>query len=200
MGNTVPRELRTWGDEVGIFARRWWWTLAVIVVMTWLPPVPAVQVAFTWAVLALVLLGAAWAILTARRMTRRSDEKWKRDVGRRIHRSWVDVAIRLGLGVPDYTTRGTVPPAIGYPAWDGWKCSLRVSLPQGLGREHLQAQTGLLAQAFGARRAVAPALQRGEQGSPRGGHDTFRGSDFRLPKRQNGHMVRDGLRCLVQHQ
>lgn len=27
MGNTVPYELRTWGDEVGIFARCWWWTL-----------------------------------------------------------------------------------------------------------------------------------------------------------------------------
>ena len=47
-----------------------------------------------------------------------------------------------------------MPPAISYPTWDGWTCILRVSLPQGLGREHLQAQTGLLAQAFGARRAV----------------------------------------------
>lgn len=41
MGDTVPRDLRTWGDELGIFARRWWWTLAVIALMTWLPPVRA---------------------------------------------------------------------------------------------------------------------------------------------------------------
>ena len=148
MGNTVPHELRTWGDEAGIFARRWGWTFAVIVVMTWLPPVPAVQVAFNWAILALVLLVAAWVILTARRMPRRPDEKWKRDVGRSIHRSWVAVAIRLGLGVPDYTTRGTVPPSVSYPVWDGWTCILRVSLPQGLGCEHLQAQTGLIGSSF----------------------------------------------------
>ncbi|MCC4908461.1 FtsK/SpoIIIE domain-containing protein [Microbacterium sp. cx-59] len=154
MGNTVPRELRTWGDEVGIVARRWWWALAVIVAMTWRPPVPAVQVAFNWAILVLVLLVAAWVILTARRMPHRPDEKWKRDVGRGIYRSWTAVAMRLGLAVPDYSARGTVPPSVSYPVWDGWTCNLHVSLPQGLGREHLQAQTGLLAQAFGARRAV----------------------------------------------
>ncbi len=154
MGHTVPRGLRTWGDEFGMFARRWWWTLPIIGLMTWLPPVPAVHTAFNWVVLGFVVLVAIWAISTARRMPRRPEEKWKRDVGRNIHGSWAAVATRLGLGVPDHTTRGTVSPAISYPVWDEWTCILRVSLPQGLGREHLQAQTGLLAQAFGARRAV----------------------------------------------
>ncbi|MDQ1217457.1 FtsK/SpoIIIE domain-containing protein [Microbacterium arborescens] len=38
--------------------------------------------------------------------------------------------------------------------WEGWTCAVGVVLPQGLGREHLQAQADLLAQAFGARRAT----------------------------------------------
>ena len=154
MGNTVPRDLRTWGDEIGIFFRRWWWTLLIVVVMTWLPPVPAVQVAFNLALMTLVGLIASWAFVTARRMPRRADDKWKRDVGRNILATWPNVAMRLGLGVQDYTTRGTVYPSISYPAWDEWTCVLQVSIPQGLGREHLQAQTGLLAQAFGASRAT----------------------------------------------
>lgn len=154
MGDTIPRYLRTWGDETGIFFRRWWWTLLVVGLMTWLPPVPAVQVGFNLALLALVGLIAAWAFLTARRMPRQADEKWKRDVGRNILTTWPNVAMRLGLGVQDHTTRGTVYPSICYPAWDEWTCVLQVSIPQGLGREHLQAQTGLLAQAFGASRAT----------------------------------------------
>lgn len=154
MGDTIPRDLRTWGDETGIFFRRWWWTLLVVGLMTWLPPVPAVQVGFNLALLALVGLIAAWAFLTARRMPRQADEKWKRDVGRNILTTWPNVAMRLGLGVQDHTTRGTVYPSISYPAWDEWTCVLQVSIPQGLGREHLQAQTGLLAQAFGASRAT----------------------------------------------
>ena len=154
MGNTVPRDLRTWGDEIGIFTHRWWWTLPVVGVMTWLPPVPAVQIAFNLALMTLVGLIASWAFVTARRMPRRADDKWKRGVGRDILATWPNVAMRLGLGVQDYTTRGTVYPSISYPAWEEWTCVLKVSIPQGLGREHLQAQTGLLAQAFGASRAT----------------------------------------------
>lgn len=47
MGAPVPRQLRSWGDEVGILIRRWWWVAALVFVISWLPPVPAVQVAFT---------------------------------------------------------------------------------------------------------------------------------------------------------
>jgi S-DNA-T family DNA segregation ATPase FtsK/SpoIIIE len=47
-----------------------------------------------------------------------------------------------------------VVPAISTPVWNGWTCAVGVSLPQGLGREHLQAQADLLAQAFAARRAT----------------------------------------------
>ena len=61
----------------------------------------------------------------------------------------------------DYTTRGTVTPAISAPVWDGWTAVIHVALPQGLGREHLQAQTGLLAQAFGARRAAVDGTHIG---------------------------------------
>ena len=45
MGNTVPRELRTWGDEVGIFVRRWGWTLAVIEQVIELPKGKSTNVA-----------------------------------------------------------------------------------------------------------------------------------------------------------
>lgn len=154
MPATMPRELRSWGDEVGILLRRWWWVAAVVVVVSWLPPVPVVQMTFTVGCLALIALLGVWVTVTARRMPRRPEDKWKRDVSRKIVASWPDVAIRVGLGLPGYGTRGMVVPAISTPVWEGWTCAVGVALPQGLGREHLQAQVDLLAQAFGAHRAT----------------------------------------------
>ena len=154
MRTAVPRELRSWGDEIGILLRRWWWAAAIVVVVSWLPPVPAVQVAFNIGCLALVLLLGVWVTVTALRMPRRPEEKWKRDVSRNILASWPSVAMRVGLGAPGYGTRGMVVPAISTPVWQGWTCAVGVALPQGLGREHLQVQADLLAQAFGARRAT----------------------------------------------
>lgn len=154
MGTTVPRELRSWGDEIGMVLRRWWWLAAILVVVSWLPPVPLVQIAFTIGCLALVVLLGLWLVVTALRMPRRPDDKWKLDVSRSIVASWADVAMRVGLGVPGYGTRGMVVPSISTPVWDGWTCAIGVGLPQGLGREHLQAQADLLAQPFAARRAT----------------------------------------------
>lgn len=94
-------------------------------------------------------------------MPRRSDEKWKRDVSRDVFASWTAVAMRVGLSVPGHGTSGAVVPAISLPVWNGWTCAVGVSLPQGLGREHLQAQADLLAQAFAARRATVHGQQIG---------------------------------------
>ncbi|MCC9055089.1 hypothetical protein LOK55_12525 [Microbacterium sp. F2E] len=135
----MPRDLRSWGDEIGVLLRRWWWAAAIVVVVSWLPPVPVVQVAFNFGCLALVLLLGLWLTVTALRMPRRADEKWKREVSRNILSSWPSVAMRVGLGVPGYGTRGMVVPAISAPVWEGWTCVVGVALPQGLGREHLQA-------------------------------------------------------------
>lgn len=30
MGAPVPRQLRSWGDEVGVLIRRWWWVAALV--------------------------------------------------------------------------------------------------------------------------------------------------------------------------
>lgn len=60
MRPALPRALRNWGDEIGSLLRRWWWIAALVLVLSWLPPVPAVQVAFTVgcvAVAALLCLG-----------------------------------------------------------------------------------------------------------------------------------------------
>lgn len=154
MGTVAPRELRNWGDEIGLLVRRWWWVAAIVMVISWLPPVPAVQVAFTLGCLAVVGLVGIWLTVTALRMPRRPDEKWKRDVSRNIVANWPSVATRVGLSVRDYGTGGAVVPAISTPTWDGWTCVVVVALPQGLGREHLQAQADLLAQAFAAQRAT----------------------------------------------
>lgn len=154
MGTVAPRELRNWGDEIGILLRRGWWVVAIVVVISWLPPVPVVQVAFTIGCLVLIGLAILWFTVTALRMPRRPDDKWKRDVSRNIVASWPSVAMRVGLGVRGYSTSGAVVPAISIPVWDGWTCVVGVALPQGLGREHLQAQADLLAQAFAARRAT----------------------------------------------
>ena len=154
MAAVVPRELRSWGDEIGILFRRWWWIAVPVLILSWLPPVPAVQVAFTAGSLAVDAFIGVWVAITARRMPRRSDEKWKRDVSRNVLASWTAVTVRVGLSVPGHGTTGAVVPAISTPVWDGWTCAVGVSLPQGLGREHLQAQADLLAQAFAARRAT----------------------------------------------
>ncbi|WP_288118556.1 hypothetical protein, partial [Microbacterium sp. 69-7] len=154
MRTTVPRGLRSWGDEIGVLLRRWWWVAAVVVFVSWLPPVPAVQVAFTVGFLALIGLLGLWFTITALRMPRGSDDKWKRGVARSIVASWPEIAMRIGLGVPGYGTRGMVVPAISAPVWDGWTCVVGVALPPGLGREHLHMQAELLAQAFAARRAT----------------------------------------------
>jgi len=154
MRPALPRELRSWGDELGFLFRRSWWIAALVLVLSWLPPVPAVQVAFTAGCLAAVAFLGVWVTITVRRMPRGSDEKWKRDVSRTVLASWTAVAMRVGLGVPGYGTNGPVVPAMSPLVRDGWTCIVGVSLPQGLGREHLEAQADPLAQAFAARRAT----------------------------------------------
>lgn len=99
MRATVPRSLRSWGDEIGILLRRWWWITAIVVAISWLPPVPAVQVAFNAGCLALVALFGAWFAITACRMPRRPEDKWKRDVARNVVATWPGVAMRVGLAV-----------------------------------------------------------------------------------------------------
>ena len=131
-------------DRIGILFRRWWWIAALVLILSWLPPVPAVQAAFTAGCLAVVAFLGVWVAITARRMPRRSDEKWKREVSRNVLASWTAVAMRVGLSVPGHGTNGAVVPAISTPVWNGWTCAVGVSLPQGLGREHLQAQACLL--------------------------------------------------------
>lgn len=161
MAVAVPRELRSWGDEARILFRRWWWVLVVLGLISWLPPFPVVQVAFTVGCLTVGLLVVVWIIATATRMPRKPEEKWKRDVGRDIVTNWSSVASRLGLSVQDFASRGAIVPAISAPAWDDWTALIAVSLPQGLGREHLQSQGDLLAQAFGARRATVSGTHIG---------------------------------------
>lgn len=138
MRTTVPRELCSWGDEIGILLLRRWWVAASVVVVSGLP-VPAVQVAFTVGCLALVLLLGPRLTVTALRMPRRSDEKWKRDVSRSILSNWPSVAMRVGLGVLGYGARGMVVPAISTPLWEGWTCAVGAALPQGLGPHTLAA-------------------------------------------------------------
>lgn len=161
MGITVPRGLRTWSDEFGLLFRRMWWVLAILWLIFWLSFIPAVQTSFGWA-LTLALSGfVVWLVVTFRRMPRASDDKWKRSVSRTIVTTWPEVAARLGLSVRSYTG-GMVVTGAGHPKWAGWTCGVPVSLPQGLGREHLQAQTNLLAQAFGARQATVQGSRIGE--------------------------------------
>lgn len=154
MGRGMPRELRTWGDEFSTLMRRWWWAALIVFLLSWLPPVPPVQVASTIGILALVVIVVIWFATTVGRMPRTTEDKWKRQIARSILTSWGTVAVRLGLAVQDYVTRSAIVPSISIPAWDRWTCVIRVALPQGLGRQHLQAQADMLAQAFGARRAT----------------------------------------------
>lgn len=154
MGRGMPRELRTWGDEFSTLVRRWWWVALIVLLLSWLPPVPPVQVASTIAIFASIAIVVIWFATTVGRMPRTTEDKWKRQTARSILTSWGSAAVRLGLAVQDYATRATIVPSISVPVWDRWTCVLGVALPQGLGRQHLQAQADLLAQAFGARRAT----------------------------------------------
>lgn len=154
MSRTLPRDLRTWGDEFGRLVRHWWWLAVLVVLLSWLPPVPPVQVAVNVGGFALIVIVGVWFTTVALRRPRSPEDKWKRQTGRNIVASWAGVATRLGLAVNDHRTRVLIVASISAPVWDGWACVLRVALPQGLGRQHLQAQSDLLAQAFGARRAT----------------------------------------------
>src|SRR5690242_6425233 len=104
MAAPVPRRLRDWGDEIGILVRRWWWVAALVMVISWLPPVPVVQVAFSVACFALLALVGVWVVITARRMPRSPEEKWKRGVSRRIVSTWSNTAMSRGLFVRDHAT------------------------------------------------------------------------------------------------
>lgn len=92
MQSALPRELRSWGDEIGLLFRRWLWIAGLVLILSWLPPVPVVQVAFTVGCLAAVAFLGVWVAITARRMPRRPDEKWKRDVSRNVLAGWAAVA------------------------------------------------------------------------------------------------------------
>jgi S-DNA-T family DNA segregation ATPase FtsK/SpoIIIE len=153
MPRTPPHDVRTWGDEFGILVRRGWWVLALLWVMWWLAFIPAIQTLFDWALLITLCGLVVWGGAIFNRMPRNGDDKWRRDVSRNILETWPDVAMRLGLSARSLTG-GVVLAGIGQSRWDVWTCVLSVSLPQGLGREHLQAQAGLVAQAFGARAAT----------------------------------------------
>lgn len=161
MAATTPRGLRTWGDEFALLWRRWWWILAIVWGMTLLPPVSAVQTAFNWALVLVPAMILVWFVITFRRMPRADTDRWKRDVGRNVLATWSDVAMRLGLSARSMGG-GVLIAGIGQPRWEAWICTVPVSLPQGLGREHLQAQAGLLAQAFGAREATVHGTRIGE--------------------------------------
>ncbi|WP_396642905.1 FtsK/SpoIIIE domain-containing protein [Microbacterium sp.] len=161
MAATTPRSLRTWGDEFALLWRRWWWVLAVVWGMTLLPAVPAVQIAFNWALVVVPALFLTWLVITSRRMPHADADKWKRDAARNIVATWPDVAMRLGLSARSMGG-GVVVAGIGQPQWEGWTCAAPVGLPQGLGREHLQAHAGLLAQAFGAREATVHGVSIGQ--------------------------------------
>lgn len=151
----MPRELHTWGDEFSAHVqRRWWVALIVFFFFSWLPPVPPVQVASAIGILALAAIVVIWFAATVGWMPRTTGDKWKRQTVRSILTSWGTVAARLGLSVQDYVTRAAIGPSISVPAWDRWTCVIRLVLPQGLGRQQLQAQADMLAQAFGARGAT----------------------------------------------
>jgi len=154
MSVTVPRQLRTWRDEVKILWQRSWWMLALLGALSWLPQVPVVQAASVIVTVAVVVVLLVWLALTTRRMPRTAGDKWRRGVARHVVESWPALAARLGLVVRNIASRSTVSAGIGTPSWEGWTCVIAVALPQGLGREHLQSQAGLIAQAFGARRAT----------------------------------------------
>ena len=159
MGAIVPRELRSWADEVHILVRRWWWVALLVFLISWLPPLPAVQVAFTVGSIGVLAAVVAWLVVTATRMPHRPEDKWKREVARNIVASWSNTAMNLGLSVRDHVTGTQIVPAISVPVWNGSTCAIGVALPQGLGREHLHDQANLLAQAFGAQRATVQGAQ-----------------------------------------
>ncbi|MGA1827047.1 FtsK/SpoIIIE domain-containing protein [Microbacterium sp.] len=161
MATTTPRGLRTWGDEFGLLWRRGWWVLVVLWGMWWLAFIPAVQASFSWALAIVAGLLVVWVVVTYKRMPRVDADKRRRDVSRNIVASWPDIAMRLGLSARSMSG-GAVFASVGYPRWEGWTCVVQVSLPQGLGREHLQLHTGLLAQAFGAREAIVQGSRIGE--------------------------------------
>ncbi|WP_458040345.1 MULTISPECIES: FtsK/SpoIIIE domain-containing protein [Bacteria] len=161
MATTTPRGLRTWGDEFGLLWRRGWWVLVVLWGMWWLAFIPAVQALFSWALAIVAGLLVVWVVVTYKRMPRVDADRWRRDVSRNIVASWPDIAMRLGLSARSMSG-GAVFASVGYPRWEGWTCVVQVSLPQGLGREHLQLHTGLLAQAFGAREAIVQGSRIGE--------------------------------------
>lgn len=141
MATTTPRGLRTWGDEFGLLWRRGWWVLVVLWGMWWLAFIPAVQASFSWALAIVAGLLVVWVVVTYKRMPRVDADKWRRDVSRNIVASWPDIAMRLGLSARSMSG-GAVFASVGYPRWEGWTCVVQVSLPQGLGREHLQLHTG----------------------------------------------------------
>ena len=106
MGRGMPRELRTWGDEFSALVRRWWWVALIVFLLSWLPPVPPVQVTSAIGTLVLVAIVVIWFTTTVGRMPRTTGDKWKRQTARSILTSWGTVAARLGLSVQDYVTRG----------------------------------------------------------------------------------------------
>ena len=160
MPKTMPRAMRTWGDELGLLVRRFWWVILIWIVAGYLTFLPVVNTIWQWSFLAIVGLIVWWFVLTARRMPRADHDKWKRATARGIVATWPEVARRLGLSVRRFDGVRIIA-GVGYPAWEGWTCNLPVSLPQGLGREHLESQTGLLAQAFGATQASVSGSQIG---------------------------------------
>lgn len=140
MATTTPRGLRTWGDELGLLWRRGWWVLVVLWGMWWLAFIPAVRASFNWALAIVAGVLVVWVVVTYRRMPRVEVDKWRRDVSRNIVASWPDIAMRLGLSARNMSG-GAVFASVGYSKWEGSTCVVQVSLPQGLGREHLQLHT-----------------------------------------------------------
>lgn len=159
MTTPVPRELRSWADEVRILVRRWWWAALLVFLISWLPPLPAVQVAFTVGSVGILVAVGVWFVAIGTRMPRHPEDKWKKEVARSILSGWSNTAMNLGLSVRDHATGAAIVPAISVPVWIGSTCAVGVALPQGLGREHLHNQADLLAQAFGARRATVQGAQ-----------------------------------------
>ncbi|MDQ1112577.1 hypothetical protein QE418_002025 [Microbacterium testaceum] len=100
----VPRELRSWGNEIGMLFRRLWWIAILVLILSW----AAFGTCRAGGSIHYVKPGGG-------RIPRRlvcnrggSDPsavgwEWKRDVSRNVLASWTAVAVRVGLSVPGHS-------------------------------------------------------------------------------------------------
>ncbi len=132
--------------EIPVLARRGWWLLVLIVVLTMFNANSFVGQLINWLLVVAIGTVVVRRVIASRRFATLERDRWQFQTANWITGVWTSLAVQLGLEARTYSGQKLVTGA-GRTTWHRDTCILPVSMPARLAREDLVAASGRIAQA-----------------------------------------------------